>query len=280
MRPSRDFGRFLAIWLGLSLIATPLVAIFLTPDLPPGMNSDDARGQVLDNEVLTAVATPIFLFIVVFLGYVLVAFRQTGPEIEEGPRIYGHAGAQTAWIVTSTAIVIALFGYGTWRLLDAGAAGGGQGPSPLSPVDAPRGTSVLPVQVIGQQWQFSYRYPTYDDLETPHLVLPVGRAVEFHVTSLDVIHSFWAYQLGVKADANPGVDNVAYVNPNRVGTFDIRCAEICGIWHGYMFDTGRVVEPQEFDSWIKEQQQVFAPVLPHLPPYSKTYLPDPQGRAG
>ncbi|MDX6599554.1 MAG: cytochrome c oxidase subunit [Gaiellales bacterium] len=277
MKPSRHFGRFLAIWLGSSAIATPLVAFLLTPDLPPGTNADDAQGQVLDNEILTLVATPIFLLIVVFLGYVLVVFRQTGPEVEEGPRIYGHAGAQTTWIVASTAIVLALFAYGTWRLLDAGAAGGGQGPSPLSPAG---GKSVLPVQVIGQQWQFTYRYPTYGGLETARLVLPLGRTAELHVTSLDVIHSFWAYQLGVKADANPGVDNIVYVTPTRVGTFDVRCAEICGIWHGYMFDKGRVVGRQEFEAWIRDQQRVFGPVLPYLPPYGRTYLPDPQRRAG
>jgi cytochrome c oxidase subunit 2 len=280
MKPSRHFGRFLALWLGSSVIATPLVAIYLTPDLPPGTNADDAQGQVLDNAVLTAVATPIFLLIVVFLGYVLVVFRQSGPEIEEGPRIYGDARAQTTWIVTTTAIVLALFVYGTWRLLDAGAAGGGQGPSPLSPQHGSGGASVLPVQVIGQQWQFTYRYPTYGGLETARLVLPVARTAELHVTSLDVIHSFWAYQLGVKADANPGVDNVVYVTPTRTGTFDVRCAELCGIWHGYMFDTGRVVSQQEFDAWMQEQRRFFAPVLPHLPPYSRSYLPDPQRRAG
>jgi cytochrome c oxidase subunit 2 len=280
MKPSRHFGRFLAIWLGSSAVATPLVAIFLTPDLPPGTNADDAQGQVLDNEVLTAVATPIFLLIVVFLGYVLVVFRQSGPEIEEGPRIYGDARAQTTWIVTTTAIVLALFVYGTWRLLDAGAAGGGQGPSPLSPQHGAGGASVLPVQVIGQQWQFTYRYPTYDGLETARLVLPVARTAELHVTSLDVIHSFWAYQLGVKADANPGVDNVVYVTPTRVGTFDVRCAELCGIWHGYMFDTGMVVGQQEFEAWMRAQRRLFAPVLPYLPPYSRSYLPDPQRRAG
>jgi cytochrome c oxidase subunit 2 len=280
MKPSRHFGRFLAIWLGSSAIATPLVAFLLTPDLPPGTNADDAQGQVLDNEVLTAVATPIFLLIVVFLGYVLVVFRQSGPEIEEGPRIYGDARAQTTWIVTTTAIVLALFVYGTWRLLDAGAAGGGQGPSPLSPQHGAGGASVLPVQVIGQQWQFTYRYPTYDGLETARLVLPVARTAELHVTSLDVIHSFWAYQLGVKADANPGVDNVVYVTPTRVGTFDVRCAELCGIWHGYMFDTGMVVGQQEFEAWMRAQRRLFAPVLPYLPPYSRSYLPDPQRRAG
>jgi len=280
MRLSRDFGRFLLIWLGASAIATPLIAIFLTPDLPPGVAADAAAGQQVDNEVLTAVATPIFLLIVIFLAYVLIVFRQTGPAIEEGPRIRGHAGAQTTWIVLSTAIVMSLFGYGTWRLLEAGGAGGGQGPSALAPLNGTTGEAVLPVQVIAQQWEFTYRYPTYGGLETPHLVLPVGRPVELHVTSLDVIHSFWAYGLGVKADANPGVDNVAYVTPKRVGTFDVRCAELCGIWHGYMFDTGRVVDGQKFEAWIKAEQRIFAPVLPHLPPYSRTYLPDPQRRAG
>jgi cytochrome c oxidase subunit 2 len=271
MRQSRDFTRLMVIW---------VVAIFLTPDLPPGVGADDAAGQQVDNEVLTAVATPVLLLIVIFLAYVLIVFRQKGPAIEEGPRIYGNAGAQTAWIVGSAAIVLVLFVFGTWRLLEAGAAGGGQGPSPLSPLHAAGGESVLPVQVIGQQWQFTYRYPTYGGLETPHLVLPVGRTVELHVTSLDVVHSFWAYDLGVKADANPGVDNVAYLSPTRVGTFEVRCAELCGIWHGHMFDTGRVVDERGFEAWIKDQQQIFAPVRRYLPPYSPTYLPDPQRRAG
>jgi cytochrome c oxidase subunit 2 len=280
MRLSRDLARVLVIWVVASAIATPAIAILLTPDLPPGVDTDDAAGQQIDNELLTAVATPVVLLIVIFLAYVLVVFRQKGPGIEEGPRIYGHAGAQTVWIVASTTIVLALFAFGTWRLLQAGAAGGGQGPSPLSPLRAAGGESVLPVQVIGQQWQFTYRYPSYGGLETPHLVLPVGRPVELHVTSLDVIHSFWAYELGVKADANPGVDNVAYVTPERAGPFEVRCAELCGIWHGYMFDTGRVVDQRGFEAWIREQQRVFAPVQRYLPPYSPTYLPDPQRRAG
>ena len=73
----------------------------------------------------------------------------------------------------------------------------------------------LVVQVIGQQWKFTYRYPQFGGFETTQLVLPDNQWVQFHVTSLDVIHSFWAYQLGVKADANPGVNNVAYTKPTH-----------------------------------------------------------------
>ena len=74
------------------------------------------------------------------------------------------------------------------------------------------------------------------------------------MTSLDVIHSFWAYQLGVKADANPGVDNVAYVTTKGPLTFNVHCAELCGVWHGYMFDTGHVVSKAQFATWIAQQR--------------------------
>ena len=100
------------------------------------------------------------------------------------------------------------------------------------------------------------------------------------MTSLDVTHSFWAYQLGVKADANPGVDNVVYVTPTRKESFDIRCSELCGLFHGYMFDTGTVVSPSAFASWIAQQRATFAPATRVLPPYATTYSPDPQRRSG
>ena len=78
--------------------------------------------------------------------------------------------------------------------------------------------------MIGQQWAWTFRYPGYGGVETPELAIPAGRLVELHVTSLDVNHSFWAYQLGVKADAIPGSDNVAFVRARHPGTFEIRCA--------------------------------------------------------
>ena len=160
--------------------------------------------------------------------------------------------SQIAWLSVTTVIVLFLAIFGTAELFAGNGAGGGQGPHPIA---KPSG-SVLPIQVIGQEWEFTYRYPTYGGVETAQLVLPVGREIEFHVTSLDVVHSFWAYELGVKADANPGVDNVAFVKPSKLGTFQIRCAELCGLWHGYMFDTGKVVSASQFASWIKAQRIV------------------------
>src|SRR5581483_1926173 len=164
--------------------------------------------------------------------------------------------------------------------------GGGQGPNPIAFPANHQGA--FQVQVIGQQWQFTYRYPSFGNMESNQLVLPADQDVELHVTSLDVVHSFWAVQLGVKADANPGVDNVAYVETKNPGTFTVRCAELCGLWHGYMFDTGRVLDAAQFRSWATGQQKIYASVAQYMNrpldqgglPYAHTYLPSPAYRAG
>ncbi len=266
--------RFLTIWIVLTVVALPLVIFVLGPELPPGKGSEQASGHVTDNIVLLAMATPVLLLVVSYLLYAIIAFRQPAGGVLEGPAVRGHAGLQTAWIVITSALVLSLAAYGTVRLLADNGAGSGSGPKPLT---VPAGEK-LPVQVIAQQWAFTYRYPTYGGVETTHLELPVGKMVELNVTSLDVIHSFWAYQLGVKADANPGVDNIAFVKPTKIETFEVHCAELCGIWHGGMFDHGHVVSDSQFETWIREQQQAFAPATAVLPKYSKTYAPEPVER--
>jgi cytochrome c oxidase subunit 2 len=223
---------------------------------------------------------PVAAAVLVYLVYAIVVFREREPDVVvDGPPIRGNASIQMWWLVTTTVIVLFLAGYGSIRLLADG-SGGGQGPNPIATPQAAKKDPPLQVQVIGQQWQFTYRWPSYGGVETPRLELPANTLVEFHVTSLDVIHSFWAYQLGVKADANPGVDNVAYVTTKGPLSFNIRCAELCGVWHGYMFATGQVVSKSSFQAWIQQQRVQFAPVTKALGPYSKTYFPEPQRRGG
>jgi cytochrome c oxidase subunit II len=276
MSETNHARRFGLIWVVATIIATPLAILLLGPILPPGNGSEQASGQVTDNKVLLAMAIPVLLLVVIYLIYAVIYFRQPTGAVLEGPAIRGNARVQTTWIIVTSVLVLSLAVYGTATLLADNGGGSGSGPSPLTVPSGPK----LPVQVIGQQWAFTYRYPTYGGVETPHLVLPVNQMVELHITSLDVIHSFWAYQLAVKADANPQVDNIAFVKPTKVETFEVRCSELCGIWHGEMFDHGRVVTQAEFETWIHQQQVAFAPATKALPPYSTTYLPKPTRRGG
>ena len=267
--------RILILWAALSIIATPIVVLVWAPDLPPGNGTNAASGQVTDNTVLLGVVTPIAALMIVYFAYALIVFRRRDDGPDEGVAIRGDRGIQTTWLAVTSVIVLFLATYGTVRLFDEG-SGGGQG---ADPVAKPSG-SVLPVQVIAQQWAFTYRFPTFGGVETPHLELPVDRNVALHVTSLDVIHSFWAHDLGVKADANPGVDNVAYVKPTEVRSFSIRCAELCGLFHGHMFDTGQVVSDAAFLAWIHAEQAAFGPATGALPKFRSHYNPAPHRRAG
>ena len=276
--PTNHGLRVIVAWIVLSLVATPLVAIFVGPILPPGNDSVQASGQVLDNTVLTATITPVLCLLLVFFVYSLTTFHApAATALEDGPPLRNHNGIQVTWIVITSAVVLALAGFGTFELLQTG-SGGGQGPSPVA---NPSGVNhMMQVQVIGQQWNWTYRYPGYGGVETQQLFLPEHTYVQLNVTSLDVIHSFWAYKLGVKADANPGVNNVAYVKTKGPLSFEIRCAELCGLWHGYMYQTGHIVPQTAFASWIKQQRKLGSSVSFYLPKYSHFYYPDPQRRGG
>jgi len=271
--------RIVGIWLALTAISVPLIVLVLGPHLPPGRMSADAGAQVDANVVLTALLVPIALLVCVIFIYSFVVFRQHSETIVDGPPLKGHAGAQLLWIVLTAVIVLALAVWGSYTLIvSSHGAGGGQGPDPIA---NPKGyKQALPVQVIGQQWEWTFRYPSLGGFETRDIAIPDHMLVAFHVTSIDVTHSFWAYQLGVKADAVPGVDNIAYVNARKTGYFQIRCAELCGLWHGHMAKRGRVLSAPAFRAWATAAKKKNAPIEKYLPPYTDVYFPLPLRRAG
>jgi cytochrome c oxidase subunit II len=277
--PEPNHGRRIAaIWFVLAAVATPVVVLVWGPHLPPGDATIQAQHQQSINTILAGIVTPIVLGIVVYAIYALIVFRDRGESEAAAPPIRGDRRITTAWLALTSAIVVFGVSYGTYDWIGPGVgSGSGQGSDPIA---RPEGAEPLEVQVIAQQWQFTFRYPSHDGLETQDLVIPEGRYIEFHVTSLDVIHSFWAVGLGVKADAVPGTDNVVYVRPERTGPFEIRCAELCGLWHGQMYQlTARVETPAGFESWIAEQEKRYAGIAPYLPPYAHVYYPAPGYRA-
>jgi cytochrome c oxidase subunit II len=263
--------RIFLIWLPVAVAADLLLYFVYGPHMPPGTMSNSAASQQFDIKVMSVLAAPVMAFVLVFMAYSFIVWRRREGDDTDGPAIYGHTKIQATWITVSAVIVLFLAGFGTYELAWPGFAGAGAGEGP-SPIWKPNGTP-LQIQVIGQQWRFTYRYPQYGGFETTALYLPVGQPVQFNVTSIDVIHSFWAYQLGVKADANPGVNNVAYTTAEHTGTFEVRCAELCGLWHGAMFNTGTVVSVSAFQAWAQKTETQLASITAMLPPYATTYDP-------
>jgi cytochrome c oxidase subunit 2 len=262
--------RLLIIWVILS--AAGVVAV-LQINYPPYDQSIQGQDQSRTLALLSAIATPVFVGVIIMVIYSAIFFRRTGTELVDGPPMLGNAPVQIAWVTISAVLVLFLAVYGIVALANEGSV---QTVSAPGGAVAGGGNSEMNVQVIAQQWYFTYRYPDYGGVETTHLYLPVNRPIQLHVTSLDIIHSFWAYQLGVKADANPGVDNIIRVTPQKTGSFQVRCAELCGLWHGNMADAeGQVVSQSDFDTWIAQQQQDFAAIAKAVPSYAPYYFPLP-----
>ncbi len=274
--------RIFLIWIVLALAADLVIWFVWYPHLPPGDLSDAARHQQFDIAVMAVSGAPVIIAVLLYFIYAIVVWRARPGDDSDGTPIYGNTKVQATWIIGTTVIVLWLFVFGTVELVGTAGAGAGEGPSPIwklagvqSTSWTPGGNKMLQVQVIGQEWTWTYRYPQFGGMESTVLMLPVDTPVTFHVTSLDVIHSFWAYQLGVKADANPLVDNVAYVTPKSLGSVTVRCNELCGIWHGAMFNYGHVVTQSAFESWASgvQSKEQSDGVLAALPAYTLTYDP-------
>ena len=278
--------RLLIIWVVLSIVG---ILAALQIHYPPYDQSVQGLDQSRTLALLTVLATPVFIGVVIMVLYSAIYFRRTTTELVDGPPMLGNTPVQIAWIAISAVLVLFLAVFGIVTLASSNVAqavgtpgrsigqSGGQTGSGTTGGTGPE----LQVQVVAQQWYFTYRYADYGGVETTHLYLPVDRPVELHVTSLDIIHSFWAYQLGVKADANPGVDNIFHVTAQKTGSFQVRCAELCGLWHGHMADSeGQVVSQSEFDTWIAQQQKDYEVISKAVPSYAPFYFPEPLLKAG
>ena len=114
------------------------------------------------------------------------------------------------------------------------------------------------VRVIGQQWAWSFQLPgpdgvmdTADDIRTVgELHVAVNTTYRFELMSRDVVHSFAVPAFRLKQDALPGRTITGWFRPNRVGTYDIQCTQMCGIGHALM--AGRVIveTPKDHAAWL------------------------------
>jgi len=124
------------------------------------------------------------------------------------------------------------------------------------------------VTVVGQQWSWTFNYdkdPALDGKTTvfeagtpaqqPTLELPVDKSVEIHLHSPDVDHSFWVPAFLFKMDVIPGRDNHFSFTPTRIGTYQGRCAELCGTYHSRMLFNVKIVSEADYAAYLRKLKQ-------------------------
>lgn len=139
------------------------------------------------------------------------------------------------------------------------------------------------VEVIAQQWQWSYRLPGADGklgtsdsrlvspenplgvnpedpngrddvvVEAADLHLPIDKPVKMLLRSIDVLHDFYVPEFRAKMDMVPGSVTYFWFTPTRTGTFEVLCAELCGTGHGFMRGIVMVDTAEDYQAWLQEQ---------------------------
>ena len=122
------------------------------------------------------------------------------------------------------------------------------------------------VRIMSQQWAWTFTDPgpdkkldTADDVRTvDEMHVEVGKVHHFKLLSRDVIHSFSVPAFRLKQDGVPGREIVGWFKPDRPGTYDIQCAEICGIGHGIMGARIVVETPEQHAAWLEGRSRAQA----------------------
>jgi cytochrome c oxidase subunit 2 len=218
----------------------------------------------------------VFVAVSAFMAWALIRYRHR----EDGRASYQPENKKLeGWLMVVTAVGVAAMlapGLLVWAQV----------------INVPQDARV--VEVMAQQWNWSYRLPGKDGkLGTVHprfvsdanpfglnpadangqddvlsadpaLHLPVGQPVKLLLRSKDVLHDFAIAQLRVKMDMVPGLVTYTWFQPIRTGSFDLLCEELCGVGHFAM--RGRIVveEPAAFQAWL-ERQPTFAQINARAP---------------
>ena len=202
--------------------------------------------QRLSHFVL-AITGLIFLVVFSLLGYVVVKFRRrVGDAGREPAQVYGSTQIELAWTIIPILIVVVLF-LATARVIHA-------------IQDAPRPAEAVEVTAIGHQFWWEFRYPTLGIVTANELHVPVSDAAHptptfLKLLSADTDHSFWVPQLAGKTDLIPNHPNETWLDPHETGLFLGQCAQYCGTQHAKMLLRVSVDSPEDFNAWVRAQQQ-------------------------
>ncbi|MGH6761085.1 MAG: cytochrome c oxidase subunit II [Phyllobacterium sp.] len=224
--------------------------------------------QYIDDTIIITfwITGIVFVAVVLFVAYCVLRFRhRPGNKAMYEPESTKLEG----WLATITAIGVAAMlapGLFVWNRF----------------ITVPEGAAA--VEVVGQQWLWSFRLPGKDGrlgtvetsnvspenplglntsdasalddiiIEGGELHLPIGKPVQLHLRSLDVLHNFYVPEFRAKMDMLPSMVTYYWITPTRTGTFEVLCAEYCGTAHPQMRGTVIIDSEEDYQAWLQEQQ--------------------------
>ncbi len=208
----------------------------LSPVTPQSPNADAIRQTYW---VILGVTGVIFILVEAALILFIVKFRSRGRDrSQEGAQIHGATRLEAASTIVPVLILAGIAAFVFVKL-----------PTIKNVPPATAGGKALNIRVEGHQYYWQFVYPG-GQVSVRRMVVPVGQVVTLDVVSHDVIHSWWAPALGGKIDAIPGRVNHTWFKARKTGSYEVRCAELCGLEHAHMTGFVDVVPAAEYRSFL------------------------------
>lgn len=195
-----------------------------------------------DTAFFSVIGVAIVLLIGLTILMLYFVFKYNRKKHQKAAHIEGNARLELVWTLIPTLLALAMFYFG-WA---------GWKPMKNPPKEG------LNVTTIARMWNFSFLYE--NGKQSPELVVPVGVPVKLKLVSVDVLHSVFIPAFRIKEDMVPGREKIMWFIPQREGSYDLYCAEYCGLQHSYMGTDVKVIPFEEFNKWYTDTTAVIAAV--------------------
>ncbi len=203
------------------------------------MNSlANPTAQAVDNVLIYIFGFSLLLLLGITVATIYLVIKYRRSKYPEPTSDVSHSYLlETIWTVLPTLIVLSMFWYGWVNYTGLR--------------EVPEGA--LEVKATARMWSWTFEYP--DGRRDNKLYVPVGQPVKVILNSVDVLHNFFVPAFRIKRDTVPGIESYVWFKATEPGSYDIFCAEYCGVGHSAMNTSVEALSDADYASWAQAKQQ-------------------------
>lgn len=201
----------------------------------------------VDATFLTIVGVSLLVLLGLLIAMVYFVIRYSRKKNPHPTNIEGNVPLEITWTVIPLVLFMGMFYLG-W-----------EGYRKMSTI--PEGA--IPLNATARMWQWTFEYP--NGVTTDTLYVPLAAPVKISIRSLDVNHSLYIPAFRIKKDAIPNRINTMWFKTSRIASYDVACAEYCGLQHSYMYTKVVSMDSTAFERWYQaastRQSKPYQPIL-------------------
>lgn len=186
----------------------------------------------VDMAMLVIVGISVFFLLGIVAVMIYFVIRYSRKRNPVATQIDGNMALEAAWIIIPLILVLGMFWLGWkdfYKLREMS-------------------DYAMKVEVKGMMWRWEFTYPNGKVTDT--LYVPVGKVTKLEMLSADVNHAFFIPAFRLKEDVIANRTTYMILTPEKIGNFDVACAEYCGLNHAYMYTMLKVVPEDYFEEWL------------------------------